>query len=151
MDYEIIIIGGGAAGLSAALVLGRARRRVLLLDQGQPSNAPAHAIGGLLGARDVSPLQLLETGRAQLAELPSVEVRRPAVARAVRAHEDRVEVDGATALGGRGAAAGALRPRPSAPGDARARADRLERRRRPARRPPARWARRTAPRWRPPA
>jgi thioredoxin reductase len=97
MDHEVIIIGGGAAGLSAALVLGRARRSVLLLDEGRPSNAPAHAIGGLLGAHDVSPLQLLETGRAQLAELPTVEVRRPAVAREVRAHEDRVEVDGATA------------------------------------------------------
>lgn len=97
MDFEVIIVGGGAAGLSAALVLGRARRRVLLLDAGEPSNAPAHAIGGLLGAHDVSPLELLETGRAQLAELPSVEVRRGVTAQDVRAHEDRVEVDGETA------------------------------------------------------
>lgn len=97
MDFEVIVIGGGAAGLSAALVLGRARRKVLVLDAGEPSNAPAHAIGGLLGAHDVSPLQLLETGRAQLAELPSVEVRRGVTARDVRAHADGVEVHGITA------------------------------------------------------
>src|SRR5918993_162339 len=45
---------------------------VVVVDAGQPSNAPAHAIGGLLGAHDVAPLDLLATGRAQLEELPSV-------------------------------------------------------------------------------
>jgi len=97
MDHEVIVIGGGAAGLSAALVLGRARKRVLVLDAGEPSNAPAQAIGGLLGQHGTSPLELLEVGRAQLAELPTVEVRRGAVATGVRAHADRVEVDGVRA------------------------------------------------------
>jgi thioredoxin reductase len=97
MDYDVIVIGGGAAGLSATLGLGRARRRVLVLDAGEPSNAPAHAIGGLLGQRGTSPLELLEVGRAQLAELPTVEVRRGVTARSARAHDDRVEVDGITA------------------------------------------------------
>ena len=40
-SYDVAIIGGGAAGLSAALVLGRARRRVVIIDAGQPRNAPA--------------------------------------------------------------------------------------------------------------
>jgi thioredoxin reductase len=48
------------------------RFAVVVVDDGRPSNAPAHAIGGLLGAHDVAPLDLLATGRAQLAELPSV-------------------------------------------------------------------------------
>lgn len=96
MDYEVVIIGGGAAGLSAALVLGRARRRTLVLDDGQPSNAPAHAIGGLLGQHETSPLALLEIGRAQLADLPSVELRA-ATATSVRADADGVEVDGVRA------------------------------------------------------
>jgi thioredoxin reductase len=93
MDFEVVIIGGGAAGLSAALVLGRARRRTLVLDDGEPSNAPAHAIGGLLGQDGTAPLELLEAGRAQLAALPSVELRQ-ATATVVRAGPDAVEVDG---------------------------------------------------------
>jgi thioredoxin reductase len=48
--YECLIVGGGAAGLSAALTLGRARRRTLLVDAGRQSNLPAHGIGGLVGA-----------------------------------------------------------------------------------------------------
>ena len=47
--WDCIVIGGGAAGLSAALVLGRARRRTLVVDAGGQSNLPAHGVGGLLG------------------------------------------------------------------------------------------------------
>lgn len=72
MDTEVIVVGGGSAGLQAALTLGRMRYDVVVVDAGGPSNAPAHAIGGLLGAHEVAPLDLLATGRAQLAELPSV-------------------------------------------------------------------------------
>ena len=46
---ECAVIGGGAAGLSGALVLGRARRGALVVDSGRQSNLPAHGIGGLLG------------------------------------------------------------------------------------------------------
>jgi thioredoxin reductase len=67
-------VGGGAAGLSAALVLGRARRRVLLLDTGNQSNRPAHAIGGLLGHDGRPPVELYELGRAELARYPSVAI-----------------------------------------------------------------------------
>jgi thioredoxin reductase len=48
-DIEALVVGGAAAGLSAALVLGRARVRTLVVDAGEPSNRPAPAIGGLLG------------------------------------------------------------------------------------------------------
>lgn len=96
LDFEAIVVGGGAAGLSAALVLGRARRRTLVLDDGEPSNAAAHGIGGLLGQDGTAPLELLEAGHAQLAELPTVELRE-ATASDVRAGADSVEVDGVRA------------------------------------------------------
>ena len=70
----MVVVGGGSAGLQAALTLGRMRFGVVVVDAGRPSNAPAHAIGGLLGAHDLAPLDLLATGRAQLAELPSVDL-----------------------------------------------------------------------------
>ena len=73
--WDCIIVGGGAAGLSAALVLGRARRRTLLIDAGAQSNLAAHGIGGLLGHDGRSPAELYETGRRELAVYPSVEVR----------------------------------------------------------------------------
>ena len=49
-DHDVVIIGGGAAGLSAALVLTRARRRVAVVDAGQPRNAPAAHMQGFLGS-----------------------------------------------------------------------------------------------------
>jgi thioredoxin reductase len=73
---DAVVVGGGPAGLSAALVLGRARKRVLVLDTGRPANAASsHAIGGLLTQGGVSPAELRRSGREQLAELPTVEVR----------------------------------------------------------------------------
>jgi thioredoxin reductase len=72
MQADVIVIGGGSAGLQAALTLGRMRFDVVVVDAGEPSNAPAHAIGGLLGAHELAPGALLATGRSQLAELPSV-------------------------------------------------------------------------------
>jgi thioredoxin reductase len=79
-DYDAVIVGGGPAGLSAALVLGRARRRVLVIDNGRPANAVSHGVGGLLGQARVDPAQLREAGREQLARHPTVEVRHDAVA-----------------------------------------------------------------------
>jgi thioredoxin reductase len=61
--YDVAIIGGGSAGLSAALILARARRGVVVIDGGEPRNAPASAAHGLLGQEGVNPLVLLETGR----------------------------------------------------------------------------------------
>ncbi len=59
-------MGGGAAGLNAALVLGRARRRVVVLDSGSPLNAPAPHMHGFLSRDGTSPLELLRIGRAEL-------------------------------------------------------------------------------------
>lgn len=63
--YDVVIIGGGAAGLSAALTLARARRSVLVLDAGAPRNAPATAAHGLIGLEGINPLQLLERARRE--------------------------------------------------------------------------------------
>lgn len=73
--WDCIIVGGGAAGLSAGLVLGRARRRTLLVDAGAQSNLPAHGIGGLLGHDGRDPAELYEIGRRELSVYPTVEVR----------------------------------------------------------------------------
>jgi thioredoxin reductase len=65
--YDVAVIGGGAAGLSAALVLSRARRAVAVIDAGQPRNAPAAHLHGFLSRDGVAPSQLLATGRAEIA------------------------------------------------------------------------------------
>ncbi|WP_335972279.1 MULTISPECIES: NAD(P)/FAD-dependent oxidoreductase [Streptomycetaceae] len=67
--WDVVVVGGGAAGLSAALTLARVRRSVLVVDSGEPRNAPAERTGvhGLLGREGVSPLELLRTGRAEVA------------------------------------------------------------------------------------
>jgi thioredoxin reductase len=76
---DAVIVGGGPAGLSAALVLGRARRRVLVLDTGRPANSVSNGIGGLLAQGGVAPADLRRSGREQLADHPNVEVRDGAV------------------------------------------------------------------------
>lgn len=63
---DVIVVGGGAAGLSAALTLARARRSVTVVDAGQPRNAPAEAVHGLLALERVSPVELLARGRAEV-------------------------------------------------------------------------------------
>ena len=65
-DLDVVIIGGGAAGLSAALVLGRARRRVAVIDSGQPRNAPAAHMQGFLSRDGMPPAELLAAGRAEV-------------------------------------------------------------------------------------
>src|SRR3954467_12778516 len=73
MERDVVMVGGGPAGLSAALVLGRARQDVLVLDAGRPANRVARSIGGLLG-HERSPASLRRAGRRQLRKLPNVEV-----------------------------------------------------------------------------
>jgi thioredoxin reductase len=63
--YDVAIVGGGAAGLSAALVLGRARRRVLVIDAGAPRNAPAAHMHGYLSRDGMSPADLIRRGREE--------------------------------------------------------------------------------------
>ena len=65
--HDVVIIGGGAAGLSAGLVLGRARRRVAIVDAGEPRNAPAAHMQGFLSRDGMPPRDLLVAGRAEVA------------------------------------------------------------------------------------
>jgi thioredoxin reductase len=63
---DVVVVGGGAAGLSAALMLARARRRVTVVDAGAPRNAPADGVHALLALDGVSPAELLARGRAEV-------------------------------------------------------------------------------------
>ncbi len=83
--YDVVVIGGGAAGLSGALTLSRARRSVLLVDGGEPRNAPAGGVHNYLGREGTAPSELYRIGRAEI-EGYGGEFRRGAVA----------EVSGAT-------------------------------------------------------
>ncbi|WP_328711222.1 NAD(P)/FAD-dependent oxidoreductase [Nocardia salmonicida] len=65
-SYDVVVLGGGAAGLNAALMLARSRRSVAVIDAGAPRNAPAQGVHGLLGREGMSPLELLELGRAEV-------------------------------------------------------------------------------------
>jgi thioredoxin reductase len=65
-EYDVVIIGGGAAGLSAALVLSRARRRVAVVDAGAPRNAPAAHMHGFLSRDGLPPSDLLAAGRKEV-------------------------------------------------------------------------------------
>ena len=64
--YDVVVIGGGAAGLGGALQLARSRRSVLVVDAGQPRNRPAAAVHGLLGHDGVPPARLLARGRDEV-------------------------------------------------------------------------------------
>ena len=77
--YDAVIVGGGPAGLSAALVLGRAKKRVLVVDNDRPANAVSQGVGGLLGHDRVTPADLRRNGRRQLEEHPNVAVRHGAI------------------------------------------------------------------------
>ncbi|WP_184921764.1 NAD(P)/FAD-dependent oxidoreductase [Saccharothrix ecbatanensis] len=65
-DYDVVVIGAGAGGLNAALLLARARRRVAVVDNGQPRNAPAEHMHGFLSRDGMSPSAFLEVGREEV-------------------------------------------------------------------------------------
>ncbi|MCE3555401.1 NAD(P)/FAD-dependent oxidoreductase [Pseudonocardia sp. RS11V-5] len=65
-DYDVVVIGGGAAGLNGALMLARSRRSVVVIDAGEPRNAPATGVHGLLGREGMPPAELLERGRTEV-------------------------------------------------------------------------------------
>ncbi|MFJ9929165.1 MULTISPECIES: NAD(P)/FAD-dependent oxidoreductase [Streptomyces] len=81
--HEVIVVGGGAAGLSAALVLGRARRRTLVVDAGEPRNTPSPHMQGYLTRDGMSPADFLAAGREEIARY-GVELVRDRVVDASR-------------------------------------------------------------------
>jgi thioredoxin reductase len=73
MPYDVVVAGGGPAGLAAALILGRARKRVLLCDAGTPRNASAVHVHGFVTRDGITPAEFRRIGRQQLEAYPGVE------------------------------------------------------------------------------
>jgi thioredoxin reductase len=89
---DVAIVGGGPAGLQAALVLGRMRRRVVVFDTEAPANVVSHGVGGLLSRDGTPPSELRTIAREQIAEYPTVEFRREEVTGA-RTTDNGFELD----------------------------------------------------------
>ncbi|WP_181807729.1 NAD(P)/FAD-dependent oxidoreductase [Streptomyces shenzhenensis] len=85
--YEVVVVGGGAAGLSAALVLGRARRRTLVVDAGEPRNTPSAHMQGFLSRDGMPPAEFLAVGREEIARY-GVELVRDRAVDATGGHPD---------------------------------------------------------------
>ncbi|MEV6606143.1 NAD(P)/FAD-dependent oxidoreductase [Kutzneria sp. NPDC051319] len=101
-NYDVIVIGGGAAGLSGALTLSRARRSVLVIDAGRPRNAPAGNAHNYLGREGVNPLELLRIGRGEVESYGGEIVAGEAVKVSGTGHGFTVELaDGSTVDGRR--------------------------------------------------
>ncbi|WP_276498564.1 NAD(P)/FAD-dependent oxidoreductase [Pontibacter litorisediminis] len=66
--YDVIIIGGGPAGLNAAMLLGRSRRKVVVFDSGKPRNRWANNMNGFLTSDGMNPREFIQKGRAELAK-----------------------------------------------------------------------------------
>ncbi|GAB3233787.1 NAD(P)/FAD-dependent oxidoreductase [Glycomyces halotolerans] len=100
-EFDVVVVGGGAAGLSGALTLARARRSVLVVDAGRPRNAPAEGIHAYLTRDRMSPRSFVEAGREEVRGYGGV-IREGAVAAIETAEEGfTVGLDGGAAVRGR--------------------------------------------------
>jgi thioredoxin reductase len=84
VPYDCIVVGGGPAGLSAALMMGRCRRRVLVCSAGEPRNARAAELHTYLTRDGISPAEFLDLARREVANYPTVELRQSLVVDAER-------------------------------------------------------------------
>jgi thioredoxin reductase len=84
MELDVLIAGAGPAGLSAALVLGRCHRKVVICGEAQQRNRSSHAIHGLLGHDGRTPAAYLEAGQRELARYPTVALRATKVTEVIR-------------------------------------------------------------------
>jgi thioredoxin reductase len=101
LHFDVIVLGGGLAGLSAALVLGRARRRVVVVDAGGPRNAAADAAHGFLTRDGASPLELIRLARQDVAAYGVELIEGTAVTAQNGGGTWRVELDSGRVLGAR--------------------------------------------------
>ncbi|MCT7351962.1 NAD(P)/FAD-dependent oxidoreductase [Streptomyces sp. 15-116A] len=90
--YDVVVVGGGPAGLSAALVLGRARRRTLVVDAGEPRNASSSHMQGYLSRDGMSPAEFLAAGREEIARY-GVELVRDRVSDVARGEDFTVALE----------------------------------------------------------
>src|SRR3982751_2744882 len=97
--YDVVVVGGGAAGLSGALALARAARSVRMVDAGEPRNAPAGHVHNYLGREGTPPAELYGIGRAEVTGYGG-EVVAGTVSSAAR--REGGGVDGGLAAGGAG-------------------------------------------------
>jgi thioredoxin reductase/SAM-dependent methyltransferase len=88
--FDVAVLGGGAAGLSGAVVLGRSRRQVVVVDARSPRNAPADGVHTFLSRDGISPLELTEIGRTEVKRYGGLVL--PATAVAARRTDDGFEV-----------------------------------------------------------
>src|SRR5918992_2363339 len=89
---DVAVVGGPAAGLAAALQLGRQRRSVIVVDSGEPRNAPAAHMHGYLGREGVAPSELTAVGREEVRSY-GVEVLDGCVRRVTRMEDERFRVE----------------------------------------------------------
>ncbi|MGW0539027.1 NAD(P)/FAD-dependent oxidoreductase [Streptomyces griseoincarnatus] len=90
--YDVVVVGGGAAGLSAAVVLGRARHRTLVVDAGEPRNAPSAHMQGYLSRDGMPPAEFLALGREEIARY-GVELVRDRVTDVARGEDFTVTLE----------------------------------------------------------
>lgn len=90
--FDVVIVGAGPAGLNAALVLGRMRRQILLLDTDAPAHAAADEVHGFLAQDGTPPRELRRLGRDQLRPYTTVELRNIAARAARRLADEGFEL-----------------------------------------------------------
>lgn len=101
-NWDVVVIGGGMAGMAAALQLGRARQRVLLVDGGAPRNRKVSHSHGLLTRDGASPAELIAAGRKDLAHYPHIVIRQELVQTLSGASDDwQIEMASGEQIGAR--------------------------------------------------